>query len=83
MVLPEGNTVIGVFALKVESILHCWKYENHGDNYFPIVGQKWKNARLKRWGILNKVDLEKAETYMKSFQKNVKGICLIIANEIY
>lgn len=25
MVLPEGNTVIGVLLYKVKSILHCWK----------------------------------------------------------
>lgn len=82
MVLPEGNTVIGVFALQGEINPALLETMRTMGITTPHCGPEMEKCAAQAVGHPNKVDLEKAETYMKSFQKMSKVFCLIIANEI-
>lgn len=51
MVLPEGNTVIGVFALQGEINPALLETMRTMGITTPHSGPEMENARLKRWGI--------------------------------
>jgi len=69
MVLPEGNTVIGVFALQGEINPALLETMRTMGITTPHCGPEMEKCAAQAVGQPNKVDLEKAETYMKSFSE--------------